>query len=317
MNLLITGGLGYVGGRLSKYLADFSYQVLVGTRKKRERISWLPTGKLVQIDWQSKKCLKEICKNVDVIIHAAGMNAQECLQDPVAAMECNALYTASLLQAALFQNVRRFVYFSTAHVYASPLVGKITEDLCTQNLHPYASSHRAGEDVVRAVHNQGDIEGVVIRLSNSYGAPIFPQANCWMLIINDICRQAVISHKIKLKSSGNQQRNFIPMTEVCRATTHLLGLPSKNLGDGVFNVGWTKSWSIMEMANCVSLRAEKIMGKKVEIVCQIDSNNENIKSLEYDTSKLLKSGFQVGGQGPIETEIDNLIYFCLEHFNKN
>ena len=77
------------------------------------------------------------------------MNAQNCVTDPVAALEVNAVATARLLQAAIRQGAKRFIYLSTAHVYGSSLSGVITEETCPASLCPYAASHRAGEDVVR------------------------------------------------------------------------------------------------------------------------------------------------------------------------
>src|SRR5207245_1641136 len=104
-----------------------------------------------------------------------------------------------LTDAAKRAGVRRVVYVSTAHVYGAPLAGVITEASCAVSLHPYATSHRAAEDVVRAAHERKTIEGVVIRLSNAYGAPVSEDANCWTLLVNDLCRQAARTKTMVLR----------------------------------------------------------------------------------------------------------------------
>ena len=106
-------------------------------------------------------------------------------------MDFNGVATKRLVEAASRAGVKKFIYLSTAHVYASPLVGTITEQTLPNNSHPYASSHLAGESAVLNADERGVIQGVVMRLSNAYGAPMHKGVNCWMLVVNDLCRQAV------------------------------------------------------------------------------------------------------------------------------
>ncbi len=315
MNLLVTGAFGYLGGRLSQYLAvNTDYKIVLGSRSHRKSPVWLPQMEVVHTQWESPQQLAKICSGLAAIIHVAGMNAYDCVQDPALALECNGLSTARLLQAAVLEKVKRFIYVSTAHVYANPLIGKITEESCLKNIHPYASSHRAGEDAIRAAHHRGDIEGIVIRLSNAYGAPMRTDMNCWMLFVNDICRQAVQTQKIQLNSSGQQQRDFINLTDACRAINHLFALPAGNLKDGVFNLGGASSLTVLEMANLVSQRFENITGRKVEISTN-GMDEKNAEVLDYDISKLMSTGFQLSDKKTALDEIDTLIGFCLEHFH--
>lgn len=314
MKLLITGGFGYLGGRLVKYFAENNNnEILIGSRYQKELIRNMKQTQIVRTEWASEKQLRAICNSVDAIIHVAGMNAHDCAQKPDSALECNGVNTARLLQAAIAEKVKRFIYVSTAHVYSYSLSGKITEETFTTNLHPYASSHRAGEDVVRFAHERGEIEGIIIRLANAYGAPTCKDANCWMLLVNDICKQAVVNKKIRLYSSGKQQRNFITITDTCCAINHLLDLPCTKLGDGIFNVGGSKSTTVMSMAEQVSQCAEKMLSKKIDISTQ-NVLEEKADLLNYDISKLSSTGFQLSGDSASQIEFINLINFCVENF---
>ena len=170
MRILITGGFGYLGGRLAQFLANQAgYTILLGSRQQTRPPDWLSHVEVVQTRWDSPASLEQVCIGVNAVVHLAGMNAQDCTADPAAALEVNGLTTARLLNVAIKQRVKRFIYLSTAHIYGTPLAGVITEETCPTNLHPYATSHRAGEDVVLAAHQRGEIEGIVIRLSNGYG----------------------------------------------------------------------------------------------------------------------------------------------------
>jgi len=126
-----------------------------------------------------------------VVILAAGMNAQDCLANPVAALDFNGVAIARFVGAAARAGVKRCIYLSAAHVYASPRVGNISEETCPKNLHPYATSHLSGEYAVLAANDRREMQGFVLRLSNAFGPPTSREVKCWSLVTNDLCRQAI------------------------------------------------------------------------------------------------------------------------------
>jgi UDP-glucose 4-epimerase len=283
-------------------------QVVVGTRSAPRIIEWLPDAAIARTDWQSDDSLQDACRSVAAIIHLAGMNSADCATDAVGALAFNAVGTARLLRAALAAGVRRFIYVSTAHIYASPLRGVITEAALTTNLHPYAASHRAAEDCVRFMHERRRLEGIVVRLSNAFGAPANPAANCWMLLVNDLCRQAVARGKLVLHSSGLQRRDFIALTDVCRAVEHLLEVDAAALGDGLFNLGGAWAPTVLEMAERVARCAERTSGRRPEISRPQPSPQEQAGSLEFRIDKLTHSGFVL--QGDADAEITATLNLC-------
>jgi UDP-glucose 4-epimerase len=315
MKILITGGLGYVGGRLSQYLSLKNHDVVLTSRNFAGTPDWLPRSKVVKVNFKNESELNELCKGIDCVIHLAGMSAADCVQDPVAALEVNGVFTGRLLQASMINKVKRFIYLSTAHVYGSPRKDKITEETCPLNIHSYAISHRAGEDLVRLAHSKKEIEGIVVRLSNTFGAPAFKEANCWMLLVNDLCVQSTKNQKLVLNSSGEQKRDFISLSDTERALEHLLLLDSTRVGDGLFNVGGDWSVSVYEMAQLISKRYETLTGKKIEISRREDLMTNTSEHLDYDISKLLSTGFQL--EKNREAEIDRTLKFCLANFGTN
>ena len=310
MRILITGGLGYIGGRLSQYFQEQGVQeIIVGSRKRRDEINNTLIYKFVETNWGSKIELQKICKGVDTIIHLAGMNRQESNIDPQAAFSFNTLATANLLNSAINQGVKRFIYFSTAHVYGNPLKGIICEKTLPTSFDPYATSNRAAEDFIRSAIHRKEIDGCVIRLSNSFGAPVNKDTNCWSLVINDLCRQVVTTHTMTLKTSGVQRRDFITLTDVCRATDHLVNLESIN--NCVFNIGGNWSPRILDLAHIIQKRSLKILGFKPEIYIEA-SRPEKTYNLEYRTDLLYQTGFV--NLSDINFEIDKLLVFCKINF---
>lgn len=314
MRILITGGFGFIGGRLAQHLFKAGHHVVLGSRTYTSSPDWLPEVDVVQANWNDCSSLKQICRGIDVVIHAAGMNARECAQNPVVALEFNGLATARLVEAAILAKVKRFLYLSTAHVYANPLSGIITEESCPRNLHPYATSHLAGEHALLGANQLGEIEGFVLRLSNAFGVPVQKEVNCWMLLVNDLCRQAVEACQLVLHSSGIQERDFISMGEVCRVLAFLIVCPVDLVSSPVINVGSGISHSVLEMACMVQQRCLCVLGHEPTISRPKKTSDEGCDvMLEYRTNRLSETGVKVVVDH--QQEIDLLLRFCNSAFN--
>jgi UDP-glucose 4-epimerase len=312
MRILIAGGFGYVGGRLAEYLGNAGHQIVLGTRDVTIPPVWLPQAEVARISWDEDKALNRICEGVDLIIHAAGMNAKDCAYDPVAAYAFNGLATSRLVSAATLTGVKKFFYLSTAHVYSSPLVGVITEDDSTKNTHPYATSHLVGEHAVLTASRRQEIEGVVLRLTNAFGAPMHKNVNCWMLLVTDLCKQAVTSRELVLKTNGFQHKDFIGLNQVCcviERLAHRTELTPRK----ILNVGAGVSHSVIEMTQLIQQRCKSVLGFEPKIARLNNEKFEQQATLTYKTKNLDSLGISCKSVDSI-SEIDRLLRFCQEVF---
>ncbi|MDB9938781.1 SDR family oxidoreductase [Candidatus Thioglobus sp.] len=310
--VLVTGATGFVGGRIAQSLAlREEIEVVLGSRAVQESPWWLPSAPTVVMNWTSQRSLKSACNGIDTLVHLSGMNDADCSLDPVGALEINAVNTARLMKAAKVAGVKRVIYFSTAQVYGSNLVGRIDESTLPKNYHPYATSHRAAEDVVLAAANS-NMDSVVIRLSNGFGVPAHPNVNAWMLLTNDLCRQAVVSKIMTLRSSGLQQRDFITLNDVTRVVKHILELPRVKLGDGLFNVGSGKSMQVRDMAQLIQVRCTHVLGFTPIIIRPESISDEKDEALYYCIDKLLNTGLTLNGNA--NYEIDAILQMCHKNF---
>lgn len=312
--VLLTGGLGYLGGRLACALVTAGHQICCGTRRSVARApEWLPDMPMVTLDWASTEALTEACRGIDCVVHLAAMNEIESGMDPVGALEINGVASLRLLEAAKVAGVRRFIYFSTAHVYGAPLQGTIDETTLPRPIHPYAITHKVAEDFVLAAHDRKQIEGVVIRLSNGFGAPVTPNVSRWTLLVNDLCRQAATSGELRLNSPGVQLRDFIALRDVVRAVDHLLQLDAGRLADGLFNLGGGRAMSILDMTERIAARWRALTGHDIAIV-RPASDGVPPLALNYVCDKLASTGFVLTGQ--VDREIDDTLQLCLQAFGK-
>jgi len=266
--ILITGGVGYVGGRLAQYfLAQPNPpQLRLLTRRRPSQIPrWAEGLDLVYGEVRDQEALKKSVRGVDAVVHLVGANEIESSHDPEGAIAVTGTGTYRILTACKAAGVERFVYFSTFHVYGTGLQGIITEDILPRPVHPYAITHHLAEGFVTWHRDVFGIATLIFRLSNGYGCPADLGINRWTLVFNDLCLQAVQNRKLVLKTSGRQRRDFISLWNVARAVQHVLSLPTDRWGDGLYNLGSSCSLSILEVAGRIAQAYEKSRGKSVEL----------------------------------------------------
>jgi len=314
--VLITGGMGFVGGRVAQTLAMQSdVEVILASRREQASPNWLPDVEVVHINWHLSESLAAACAGVDCILHLAGMNETDCALDPTGALEANGMFTIRLMEAAVVAGVSRFVYMSTAHIYGAPLTGRVDETSLPRPRHPYATSHKAAEDAVLAAHDNGRFTGIVLRLSNSFGAPTHSKVKRWTLLVNDLCRQAVIEQCLTLRSVGLQRRDFVTLHDVGRAINHVIHMPRDHIGNGVFNVGGDWSPRVIDMVEIIQARCLVVLGYRPEVLLGQPSEGEVTLPFEYCINKLKATGFHL--QGCVDDEVDATLAFCQKTFGKN
>ena len=313
MKILITGGFGYLGGRLAQYMGEIfpkkDIRLLV-RRDGQASPSWAESYDIIKGDVLDDSSLQEACRDIDAIIHLAALNEIESGKYPLNALKVNGEGTLRLLNAATASKVDRFIYFSTFHVYGLNAHGEISENTIPAPVHPYAITHHVAEDFVRMMVKNEKIGGVILRLSNGFGCPSHTNVNRWSLVFNDFCLQAVLRKKINLKSSGKQYRDFITLTDISRCVEHLLKIDDKMFkrDDLIYNNGGNFSISILNAANMVAERCQKVLGTTPEIITGSNSAGMLNEPILYRTDKLKSIGFQL--LSDVEEEIDNTINFC-------
>ena len=308
--ILITGGLGYLGGRIAKHLiTNTDQKVVLGTRNTDNCPSILKDCRLIEMDMSNKKYLDAGCKGIQTIVHLAAMNVTQCQEDPERAFLINTQGTLNLLESAYRNNVEKFIYFSTAHIYGSPLKGVINESSIPDPQHPYSLTHKKAEDHVLDFNDAKKLAGLVIRLSNSIGAPIDLSADCWMLVTNSFCKQAVLKKKIFITGDCQSVRDFIPITSVEFLVRKLV---NKNvIKDNLINVGSGFSMTIFELAQLIAERSKILFDYNIEIENHPYDISNKI-DLEYQCKVLEK--MNICAPRTLADEIDELLIFCQKEF---
>jgi len=309
--ILITGGFGYVGGRLSKKLSD-NFEVIASSRNPKELdLSFYPG--IIDICHNELLSSEHFPRGIDTVIHLAALNEIDSLKHPSEAIRVNIDETRIILENAIANHVNQFIYFSTAHTYGV-LEGMISEETLPVPIHPYAITHRAAEDYLVAASLNKNIHSIVLRMSNSFGAPVSPTVNRWTLLTNDLCRQAVEQKEMKLKSPGTQYRDFVCLSDVENVISHIVN-NSEQYNDVIYNLGSGKPMRVIDMANMISDVYEQLSGERIAVKAPTTFKATQESPFNFSIERILKTGVTI--KNDHYSELTELLAFCKKYFQND
>ena len=189
MKIVITGASGYIGSRLCLFLSENGHDITALCYPKiPQQKGW--TEKVKQFivgDIRDKAIIEKISKSkADVIIHLVSLDHHDSEKKPSFVSEINFQPTWNLLHACSAKGLKKFIYFSTIHVYGKNQNGYIDENRAVSPFNAYGLTHALSEQICNYYDRKTETECINIRLSNSYGEPVFLDAKCWSLIVNDL-----------------------------------------------------------------------------------------------------------------------------------
>lgn len=311
--ILITGGSGYLGGRLAKHLSKMQSKKVVYTFKKNtyDFSEILPKCEARFLDITNNETIDQALDGITEVIHLISLNAQDSAAHPVMAREININGTDSLIQGCVIKSIKRFIYISTAHVYGSPLAGTINEESVPNATHPYALTHLDAEKIILKKANNTETVPTILRLSNAVGTPLIPDTNCWMLVVNDIIKQLVTTNAMTFSSHSSIERDYVSISQISHTIDYILKAPKSSF-EGIYNLGSGESMTLESLSDLITKRARIALGFDAPVYFPSDKINV-IEPLHYSVSKIEQAGIIIDRN--LNNEIDNLIsnskkWFC-------
>ncbi len=295
MNILITGGLGYLGSYLGRTLAERSgHRIrLLARRVPPAFEAWRDRFDVVVADVTEAEQLTACCRGCDAVLHLAALDRDEARADPGRALEVSGIGTRNLLEAARLAGVSRVIYFSTIHVYGTGRRTSLDEDAEVRPLDDYAIAHLLGELYCEQAREAGGMAVVRLRLANGYGAPVDRRVDCWSLVVHDLCRSVVERGEIVIRSHGTQTRDFIPTADIHRAVELLLTAAPERIRHSLYHVASGVQLSINEVAERVARVGGELRGGAVPIVHRPTGGPDaGERSPVIDTRRIRELGFE-------------------------
>lgn len=301
MRILVAGANGYLGGRVSEYLAALGHDVTVLVHHRPTDLDkWLnKMGRVVEGDARNKDVLLSAMEGeVDCVVFTISLDHRASGKDPFATLAVNVGILWTLLEIYAEKGEGRLIYLSTQQVYGkhnAEAVIREEDPLLPAN--PYGLTHKYCEDLCTFYSRERGLNCISLRLSNSFGAPVFPSCNCWWLAINDFCKTAIEQGRLRLLSDGSPQRDLIPISDICRAIEMVATLPVSALLHGIYNLGSGKTRTILELAHEVANICADKYRKKFPVVLPSGKishdtrHHRDVHRFTYDISRLRDLGF--------------------------
>jgi UDP-glucose 4-epimerase len=266
MNLLITGGCGYIGSVATRFFCDKGHSCVVFDNLERgHREALDPRARLIVGDLREASDIQlALRKNpVDAVVHfAAYALVGESMQDPLAYYRNNVQGGINLVSAMLESNVRRIVFSSTCATYGQPERMPISEDTPQNPTNPYGHSKLIFEQILSWHQRQKGFLPVFLRYFNVCGAAVFPVVKPSLLPIlgeDHAVETHIIPNVLKVAlgqkpyvevfgddystEDGTCVRDYIHVSDLIEA--HYLALISGKTG--AFNLGTGQGVSVKQI----------------------------------------------------------------------
>ena len=231
MKILVTGGAGFIGSNFVRRTLEDAYpglesaDVVVldaltysGNLENLASVADSPRYSFVQGDIRDAVLLDRLFPGIDAVVHfAAESHVDRSVRDATIFVETNVLGTQQLLDAALRNNVKRFVHVSTDEVYGSIAEGSWTETRSLEPNSPYAASKAGSDLLARSYHRTHGLNVSITRCSNNYGPFHFPEKVIPLFVTN-----LIDDAQVPLYGDGGNIRDWLHVDDHTRAIAMVL-----------------------------------------------------------------------------------------------
>ncbi len=257
--VVVTGGLGYIGGVLVPNLLAAGHHVRILDSNLYD--APIPRHERLEVvigDIRNDHLVEDTLTGADAVVHLAALVGDPiCAVDPDLTRAVNQTGTERVLQSARSAGIKRFVFASTCSVYGAGSGELLTEESPLNPVSVYAESKVLAENAVLA-QSTAEMDTIVLRFATIYG--LAPRLR-FDLVANLLTARASRGLPISI-FGGEQWRPFLHVSDVAHAIQHALD-PETSIRSGIYNVGFSSE--NYQLADLGRLIAELIPGTDLVI----------------------------------------------------
>ena len=320
MNVIVTGGAGYVGAALTPYLLSKGHKVSVidlmiygdDVLQKNSNL------KIIKGDIRDQDLLNKIIPNHDVIIHLACISNDPSFElNPQLGKSINLDAFRPLVEISKKNKIKRFIYASTSSVYGIKSEKDVSESMSLEPLTDY-SKYKVECEIILNKYISDDFTPVTIRPATVCG---YSPRQRLDVVVNILTNLAYHKREISI-FGGKQLRPNIHIEDMIRAYETLIDAPQNKVAGEIFNAGY-ENFSVSELAIIV----KNIIGDDVKLNLQQTNDDRSYhisskkiketlgfetKKTIYDAVKDLKLAFE---KGLLPNSLTDEKYFNIKRMN--
>ena len=291
VNVLVTGGAGFIGSNFVHYaLAEHSdWRVTTldkltyaGRLENLKEVLEHPRHRFVKGDIADRAVAAPLVKEATIVVHfAAETHVDRSIMDAGDFITTDVYGTFVLLEAARqASGLRRFVQISTDEVYGSVPEGSSREGDELRPRNPYAASKAGADRLAYSYWATYDVPVIITRASNNYGPNQFPEKVIPLFITN-----LIDDLPVPLYGDGLNERDWLHVLDHCRALDVVI---AKGASGEVYNIGGGNHVRNVDLTR----RLLSLVGKPESLVRRVTDRPGHDRRYALDTTKLQGLGWQ-------------------------
>jgi len=311
INLLVTGGLGFIGSNFIRYMAqeypacqitNLDKITYAGNPANLTDVAKNPRYSFVRGDICDPALVDSVFKQyaIDTVVHfAAESHVDRSIHDSSAFVRTNVLGTQTLLDASLRHGCSRFIHISTDEVYGSTATGSFTETDPLNPSSPYSASKAASDLLARAFFITHGLPVIVTRCTNNFGPYQYPEK-----LIPFFVTRLLQKQNVPVYGTGKNIRDWIYVLDHCRAIDFVL----RNGTNGeIYNIGSGNEKTNME----ITYQLLEILKRDTSAIEYVQDRAGHDWRYSLDSSKLRAMGW--APQTRFETALEETVRWYVQH----
>jgi UDP-glucose 4-epimerase len=283
MRVVVTGGAGFIGANLCRYLVatpEIGDVVALDdlSTGSRGNLDGVPVD-LVEGSILSPETLDDTFAGARAVVHlAARPSVSRSLEDPLRSHTVNATGTLQVMEAARRARVAQVVVASSSSVYGASTQLPKSEELPARPLSPYAASKLAAESYALAHAHSFGLGVLALRFFNVFG-PLQTSGHAYAAVIPTFLDHALHGRPLPVHGDGRQTRDFTFVGSVCSVLTRavLSGIRS----EGPVNLAFGSRVSLLDLI----ARMEELLGTKLARE-HLPDRPGDVRDSQADTTRL-------------------------------
>jgi nucleoside-diphosphate-sugar epimerase len=264
MKYLITGGAGFIGSNLTRYVLQKGHEVVVldnFSTGKRENLAEIEDRiTLIEGDLRDRSVVEKALKGCSAVFHQGALGSvPRSVEDPVTSHDVNVNGTLNVLESARSEGVRRIVFAASSSAYGDQPESPKQESMISLPKSPYAASKVAGEVYMQAYADAYGMETVCLRYFNVFGPRQDPHG-AYAAVIPAFVTNLLRGERPTVYGDGEQSRDFCYIDNVCKANWLASQAPADRCNGRPMNIACHRQISL----NQILEQLQDLLGTKIE-----------------------------------------------------
>lgn len=291
MNLLVTGGLGFIGTNFIKLISNkyptWNIAIVDKQTYASNSIKLPKNCELFKTDINNVSRME----GIDIAINfAAETHVDRSIDDSTPFFRTNVLGTQNLLEQARKYGVKRFIQISTDEVYGSIRDGKFKEEAKLNPTSPYAASKASADLLALSYYKTYGLPIIITRSTNNYGPYQYPEK-----LIPLFIKKTLEDEALPLYGDGENIRDWLYVEDNCLAIEAVM---LKGKEGEIYNIGANNYLKNVHIANEIL----SLLGKPQSLIMEVDDrlghdfryavNTDKIESLGWKPRKTFMEGLK-------------------------